>query len=56
MIVGYRDFVDGKRRPVDLDEDGHEYVINDAREAVNGTWLLPPDDPVIVLGGQETDQ
>jgi hypothetical protein len=56
MLIGFRDFVDGQRRPVYLDEDGNQYVINDAGREVFGEWLRPEDDSdqPIFLGGLES--
>ena len=58
MLIGYRDFVYGKRRPVYLDEDGNQFVLNDAGQEVFGQWLHPEDDcdPPVYLGGLESAQ
>lgn len=55
MHIGDRDFVDGIRRPVYLDDDGRQYVLDDGQR-VYGVWLTPVMEPAaepIILGGQD---
>jgi hypothetical protein len=55
MHIGDRDFVDGIRRPVYLDDDGRQYVYDDGQR-VYGVWLPPvmePADEPIILGGKD---
>jgi hypothetical protein len=51
QIIGYREFVDGPRRPVYEDASG-QYVLDDEAERVYGVYLIPEeercDPPVIV--------
>jgi hypothetical protein len=50
-IIGYRDFMDGARRPIYEDAQG-QYVLNDDGERVYGLYLIREeefcDPPVIV--------
>jgi hypothetical protein len=51
QIIGYREFVDGTRRPICLDAQG-QYVLDDEAERVYGVYLIPDEEccdlPVIV--------
>ena len=47
--LGERRFTDGTTRPVFELPDGRQYVEDDG-ERVEGTWLLPDDEPAIVMG------
>jgi hypothetical protein len=51
QIIGYREFVDGTRRPIYLDAKG-QYVLDDEAARVYGLYLIPEteccDLPVIV--------
>jgi hypothetical protein len=50
MLIGSRDFTDGRTRQVILDSDHRQYVLDDDGEPIYGTWL-PPDDydePIIL--------
>jgi hypothetical protein len=61
LPIGNRRFTDGTTRPVFLDQDGREYVIDDGIR-VHGVWLDPrrskrPDDeddtasPTLIVDG-----
>lgn len=39
---GYRRFTDGSIRAVRVDDQGHQYVLDDGGEPVPGTWLQLP--------------
>ncbi len=41
MLIGYRDFLDGKTRPVYVADDGSQYVLDDAGVPVYGEWIGP---------------
>jgi hypothetical protein len=47
MAIGEVLFVDGVARPVYLDADGRQYVLDDDGQPVHGTWLYI-DEPEIV--------
>ena len=50
-LLGSRTFSDGTRRPVYLDPDGRQYVLDNDGERVYGTWLpeeAGADVPLIV--------
>ena len=47
-IIGRRLFTDGIERDVYEDAEGRQHVIGHAGECVYGTWLAPPDAPLIV--------
>jgi len=55
--IGYRRFTDGVTRPVFLDKDGREFVIDGDGQRVHGYWLdprrtkRPDDDPVPIIRG-----
>jgi hypothetical protein len=40
QVIGYREFVDGARRPIYLDPKG-QYVLDDNCERIYGVWLIP---------------
>jgi len=42
--IGYRNFVDGKARPVYMEPEGRQYVY-DYDERVHGVWLIPEIEP-----------
>ena len=42
-IIGYREFVDGTRRPIYLDAHG-QYVLTDDGERVDGVYLVPEEE------------
>jgi hypothetical protein len=46
-ILGRRLFTDGDERDVFEDDDGGQYVDDDG-ERVDGQWLLPADEAVVV--------
>jgi hypothetical protein len=50
--TGVRDFVDGQRRAVHIDDDGNQYVYDDAGVPVFGVWIAPEaidaDPPVFI--------
>lgn len=41
MHIGHRDFIDGQTRAVHIDDDGNQYVYDDAGQPVFGAWLMP---------------
>jgi hypothetical protein len=50
QVIGYREFVDGTRRPIYWDATG-QYVLDDDGERVYGVWLIPDEEcdlPLIV--------
>ena len=53
-IIVHRLFVDGARRPVYSEPDGHQYVIGYDGEKVYGVWILLEENecdlPLIVEG------
>ena len=57
--IGYRDFVDGSRRPID-DDGRSQYVINDEGQRVHGLFMIPEEErcdlPVIVDAGALKDE
>jgi hypothetical protein len=59
QIIGYREFVDGTRRPIYLDAQ-RQYVLDDEAERVCGVYLIPEeeccDQPVIVDGGPNAER
>ena len=43
--IGDRLFIDGVKRPVYLDDDGRQFVMESNGLRVHGVWLVPePDD------------
>lgn len=55
MHIGCRDFIDGSRRPVHVDDDGNQYVYGDNWQPIYGVWIGPDmseADPPIILGGE----
>ena len=55
-IMGYREFVEGIRRPIYEDAQG-QYVLDDNGERVSGVYLIPEEErcdlPVIVEQGAQ---
>jgi hypothetical protein len=52
MQIGYRDFIDGQTPAVHLDDEGNQYVYDDAGQPVFGVWIAPDTtdaDPPIFL-------
>lgn len=48
---GHRWFTDGANRPVYLDTDGRQFVLDDDGQRVYGVWILEEeaDAPIMVL-------
>jgi hypothetical protein len=44
MHIGYRDFVDGQSRAIHVDDEGNQYVFDDAGEPIFGVWIAPDYD------------
>jgi hypothetical protein len=49
-IIGYRDFVDGTRRPIS-EEASVQFIVGEDGERIYGTYLLA-DEGIIVSSGQ----
>jgi hypothetical protein len=48
-IIGYSFFVDGTKRPIFVQLDGCQYVLDDDAERLYGIWLIPePGDEIDV--------
>lgn len=50
-VIGWRLFTDGTERPVYKDANGRQYVAADEGRRVEGVWLLPAHEPVVVSPG-----
>jgi len=42
-IIAYMNFTDGTRRPVFVQLDGRQYVVDDNGVPVHGVWCIPKD-------------
>ena len=49
MLIGYREFTDGKTRPVYLDRDNRQFVIGDDDWPLYGVWLAPQEVDELIL-------
>jgi hypothetical protein len=47
--VGRIPFTDGFERDVFEDSDGRQWVVGYEGEPVYGVWLMPPDEPIVVI-------
>lgn len=60
-IVGSRPFIDGSTRPVYLDANGRQYILDHGDTPIHGTWLQPNeyDDPnlpaALQRGGSDSE-
>jgi hypothetical protein len=50
--IGQRLFTDSSTRPVFLDQDGRQFVIDGDGQRVHGVWIYPDeaDEPTVVQG------
>jgi hypothetical protein len=53
QLIGYRLFTNRARRPVFQQDDGWQYVIDDDGNKEYGLWLIPEDEPSIIVQGQD---
>jgi hypothetical protein len=53
-IIGQRLFTDGTERRVFEDDQGRQYVLDDDGQRVDGVWLPPADEPIVVSGPGKT--
>jgi len=57
--IGHRDFTEGQRRAVLIDDDGNQWVHDDACQPVFGVWLAPDTlgaDPPVFMGRLDDGQ
>jgi len=49
QLVGYRPFPNGAKRPIFQQPDGRQYVLDDGSSKEYGVWLIPEDQPSIIV-------